>query len=43
MRHELSIEKLQAENGYIKVPDRPGLGVTLNEDFVNDLIVAESK
>ena len=43
MRHELTLEKVQAENGYITVPDRPGLGVTLNEDFIADLIVAESK
>jgi L-rhamnonate dehydratase len=43
MRHELTLEKIQAENGIITVPDRPGLGVTLNEDFVADLIVTESK
>ncbi len=43
MRHELTLEKVQAENGYITVPDRPGLGVTLNEEFVSGLIVAESE
>lgn len=43
LRHELTHEKIQAEDGWITVPDRPGLGVTLNEEFIADLIVAESK
>ena len=42
MRHELAIESIQAVDGWIEVPDRPGLGVTLNEDFVADHLVAES-
>lgn len=43
MRHELTHEKLQAgPDGYITVPDGPGLGVTLNEDFVRKYLVAES-
>lgn len=42
LRHELTVEKLQAENGTITVPDRPGLGVTLNEEFVKSVLVAES-
>jgi L-rhamnonate dehydratase len=42
MRHELTHEKLQAENGFMIVPDRPGLGVTLNEEFIAKHLVAES-
>jgi L-rhamnonate dehydratase len=42
LRHELTIEKVQAEDGYITVPDRPGLGVTLDEKFVAAHLVAES-
>ena len=42
MRHELTLEKMQAEKGWIAVPDRPGLGVTLNEDFVKKYLVCES-
>lgn len=43
MRHELSLEKIQAKNGWIEVPDRPGLGVTLNEDFIARHLVARSE
>jgi L-rhamnonate dehydratase len=42
MRHELTREKLQAKDGWIAVPDGPGLGITLNEDFVKKYLVAES-
>jgi len=42
MRHELTLEKVRAENGWIEVPDRPGLGVTLNEEFIASRLVAES-
>ena len=42
MRHELTLEKMDAVNGWITVPDKPGLGVTLNEDFVKKYLVAES-
>lgn len=42
LRHELTQEPLQANNGWITVPDGPGLGVTLNEDFVIAHLVAES-
>src|SRR2546426_655960 len=42
MRHQLTHEKIQAENGWIAVPDRPGLGVTLNEEFIAKHLVAES-
>jgi L-alanine-DL-glutamate epimerase-like enolase superfamily enzyme len=43
MRHELAIERIQAEDGWIEVPDRPGLGVTLNEEFVAAHVVAQSE
>jgi len=43
IRNELTIEKVQAVDGWITVPDRPGLGVTLNEEFVAAHLVAESK
>jgi L-alanine-DL-glutamate epimerase-like enolase superfamily enzyme len=42
MRHELTLEKMQAKAGWITVPDAPGLGVTLNEEFVAKYLVAES-
>jgi len=42
MRHELTREKLQAKDGWIAVPDGPGLGITLNEEFVKKCLVAES-
>ncbi|REJ93901.1 MAG: mandelate racemase/muconate lactonizing enzyme family protein [Planctomycetota bacterium] len=43
LRHELTVEKVQATDGWISPPDGPGLGVTLNEDFVNSTLVAESR
>lgn len=42
LRHELTHERMQAVDGWITVPDAPGLGVTLNEDFVKHYLVAES-
>ena len=42
LRHELTEERVQAEDGWITVPDRPGLGVTLNEDFITSHLIAES-
>jgi len=42
LRHELTHEKVQAVDGWITVPDRPGLGVTLDEDFVRAHLIAES-
>jgi len=42
LRHELTHEKMQADNGWITVPDRPGLGVTLDEEFVRRHLVAAS-
>jgi L-alanine-DL-glutamate epimerase-like enolase superfamily enzyme len=43
LRHELTLEKVQSVNGWMEVPDRPGLGVTLDETFVKKYLVAESK
>jgi L-rhamnonate dehydratase len=43
LRHELTTERVQAERGWICVPNGPGLGVTLNEDFVRKYLVAESR
>src|SRR5882724_8964079 len=43
LRHELTHEKIQSVNGWMEVPDRPGLGVTLDEGFVKKYLVAESK
>lgn len=42
LRHELTVERVQAVDGWISVPDGPGLGVTLNEDFVRRHLIAES-
>lgn len=42
LRHELTHEPMQAVDGVISVPDRPGLGVTLNEDFVSKHLISES-
>jgi len=43
LRHELTHEKIQTVDGWITVPDRPGLGVTLDEDFVKRTLICESK
>ncbi len=43
LRHELTQEKVQAVDGWISVPDGPGLGVTLNEDFVKSTLICESR
>jgi L-rhamnonate dehydratase len=42
MRNELTHERLQARDGWITVPDGPGLGITLNEPFIKKYLVAES-
>jgi len=43
LRHELTNETVQAKDGWIEVPDGPGLGITLNEDAVAQYLVTESK
>ena len=42
IRHELTYERIQATDGWIDVPDDPGLGVTLNDDFIRAHLVCES-
>jgi len=42
LRHSLTLEPTEAIDGWMTVPDRPGLGVTLNEDFVAEHLIAES-
>jgi L-rhamnonate dehydratase len=42
LRHELTVEKVQAIDGWITVPDGPGLSVTLDERFVKAHLVCES-
>ena len=42
LRHELTQETIRAEQGMMRVPDAPGLGVTLNESFVRAHLVTES-
>jgi L-alanine-DL-glutamate epimerase-like enolase superfamily enzyme len=42
LRHELTVEKVEAKQGWMTVPDGPGLGVTLSEDFVKQYLIAES-
>lgn len=34
MLHGLAVEDFTVEDGHIAIPDRPGLGVTIDEDFV---------
>ena len=34
MLRNLAQEDFVAVDGFIDIPDRPGLGVTVNEDFV---------
>ncbi len=34
MLHGLAVEDFQVADGHIEIPDRPGLGVTIDEDFV---------
>ena len=43
LRHELTTQPVQAMEGWISVPDGPGLGIDLNEDFVSSHLIAESK
>jgi L-alanine-DL-glutamate epimerase-like enolase superfamily enzyme len=43
LRHELTNETVQAKDGWIEVPDGPGLGVTLNEDSVAKYLITESR
>jgi L-alanine-DL-glutamate epimerase-like enolase superfamily enzyme len=42
LRHELTLERMQAQDGWMTVPDGPGLGVTLNEPFIRQYLVSSS-
>ena len=42
LRQELTLEKMQAVNGWITVPESPGLGITLNEEFIKKYLITES-
>jgi L-rhamnonate dehydratase len=42
LRHKLTHERVQAVDGWISPPDGPGLGVTLNEEFIASHLVDES-
>ena len=35
MLHELALEGCPVEGGMIEIPDRPGLGVTIDQSFVD--------
>lgn len=35
MRDELGMRQIRMENGVVRVPDEPGLGIELNEDVLN--------
>ncbi|MFO1023206.1 MAG: mandelate racemase/muconate lactonizing enzyme family protein [Planctomycetales bacterium] len=43
LRNDLTHEKVQAVDGYITVPEGPGLGINLDEAFVKKYLVAESR
>jgi L-alanine-DL-glutamate epimerase-like enolase superfamily enzyme len=36
MLHGLAEEDFPVEDGHIAIPERPGLGVTINQDFVDE-------
>jgi L-alanine-DL-glutamate epimerase-like enolase superfamily enzyme len=38
--HEMALEKFTVKDGMIEIPDRPGLGVTIDEGFVQRNAVA---
>jgi L-alanine-DL-glutamate epimerase-like enolase superfamily enzyme len=42
LRHHLTHERVQAIDGWITVPDAPGLGLTLDEEFIKTYLVGES-
>jgi L-alanine-DL-glutamate epimerase-like enolase superfamily enzyme len=39
LQHELAQEPIRVRDGEVEVPDRPGLGVAINEDFVKQYTV----
>ncbi|MDP6445814.1 MAG: mandelate racemase/muconate lactonizing enzyme family protein [Pirellulaceae bacterium] len=42
LRHELTTARVQAVDGWIEPPSGPGLGVEINEDFVQSTLVSQS-
>jgi L-alanine-DL-glutamate epimerase-like enolase superfamily enzyme len=34
MLHDLIEERFPVQDGFIEVPDRPGLGITVKEEFI---------
>ncbi len=40
LRHELTHERFEVVDGYIQIPDAPGLGVTVNQETVDKYRVA---
>lgn len=42
LRHQLTHERVQAVDGWITIPEGPGLGITLDEDFVQQFLIEES-
>ncbi len=38
--HELAQEKFSVKDGMVEIPERPGLGITINQDFVDRYAVA---
>ena len=40
MIHDLVEERFAVEDGMLQIPDRPGLGITVREDFVRDHAVS---
>ena len=42
LRQDLTLEKLNARDGWIDVPDGPGLGINLNEPLLKKYLVSES-
>ena len=39
LRHDLTHEKFAVVDGYVHVPEGPGLGVTINEEIVEKYLV----
>jgi L-alanine-DL-glutamate epimerase-like enolase superfamily enzyme len=40
MLHELAVEDFPIVDGMLEIPDRPGLGVTIDQEFVDRYAVA---
>lgn len=39
LQRELAVDPITVENGQVTIPDRPGLGVTINREFVKEYTV----